>query len=440
MLTTAAAESSLQPQMRGSTGPLPSAPQGGASFNEVWREFDISTPRAGDATHPRSASQRTGAGDDRRADGGETAGAQVGEAAPPAAPRAAAPRADPEPVIAPPADSMDPATLPLSVADQRGGDDKRAAAMPPTGGTSIIATMSPAQAVPGVDVTPTAASADVLPGPAGGRRAPGKGSINGGVNATGSSVPMLESELPISAGAAERGTTRQDLNQGSPTVSTMSVKPDPAAPAGSAPGAPGLAAAIAGSQMADTGNHLASRQRGPGRLPDAGSSDTSDVGTHRTTAEHGSGPVSSATPRTATPPGFEVLSQTAPWADSLAPRILQLATRHGGRMLVELHPAELGNLEIHVELDREDLRVTVNVQHPAARDLAAQHILRLRELLGGQGFANVAVDVEQRDASEDKPDPRQGRGSGSLAPADDVPSAPTRTSPVASTSLIDAYA
>ena len=97
------------------------------------------------------------------------------------------------------------------------------------------------------------------------------------------------------------------------------------------------------------------------------------------------------------------------WADNMAPRLLQFGAHGGGRMVVQLHPAELGRMEVALEVDRDDVRVSFTVHHGSARDLVDAHVPRLRELLSAQGFDNIDVDVSAGNGGYGGDGPGTGR-------------------------------
>ena len=76
-------------------------------------------------------------------------------------------------------------------------------------------------------------------------------------------------------------------------------------------------------------------------------------------------------------------------------RLLQEGGRHEARL--NLHPAELGRLQISVTTDGDNTKVVFTVDNSQARDALEQSMPRLRELLAQSGLAlSEGTVFEQR--------------------------------------------
>ena len=117
-------------------------------------------------------------------------------------------------------------------------------------------------------------------------------------------------------------------------------------------------------------------------------------------------------------PGVDLAMQRAPtdpeFVDELGARI-QVMLRDGlGKAQIQLHPAELGRLQVTISTDGDQARVAFLADAGATRDAIEHSLPRLREMLEQNGLQLAQSDVGQRgfqrqdsqsDGSADASDP-----------------------------------
>jgi flagellar hook-length control protein FliK len=80
---------------------------------------------------------------------------------------------------------------------------------------------------------------------------------------------------------------------------------------------------------------------------------------------------------------------------------MKLLLRDGVREArLQLHPAELGRLQVSVSTDGDQARVSFIADTAAARDAIEQSMPRLRDMLEQNGLQLAQSDVEQRDLDQ----------------------------------------
>jgi flagellar hook-length control protein FliK len=99
-------------------------------------------------------------------------------------------------------------------------------------------------------------------------------------------------------------------------------------------------------------------------------------------------PASSATPELelVLPPGAAPKVAQA-FADGMAVRLGWMADQQIGRAEIELHPAELGSIDVALEFDGKSVRAEFNSSNADVRQLIESTLPRLRDLLEAQGMS-----------------------------------------------------
>jgi flagellar hook-length control protein FliK len=73
---------------------------------------------------------------------------------------------------------------------------------------------------------------------------------------------------------------------------------------------------------------------------------------------------------------------------------------------LQVNPAELGPIEVRIAVQGDHASVWLMSHSPVTREALESSSTKLREMLGAQGFAQVSVDVSQRNF-QDRPAPSQ---------------------------------
>ena len=136
----------------------------------------------------------------------------------------------------------------------------------------------------------------------------------------------------------------------------------------------------------------------------------------------------------AEPPGSEAFS------NALGERVVVMADRDLSRARIALNPPQLGPIEVRVQVSGEQASVAFTAHSHLTREAIEQALPRLREMLGGQGFTQVDVNVSQHSFSER---PRQPMAP--LSPAASLGAEPEAAAPApawrpAASARLDLYA
>jgi flagellar hook-length control protein FliK len=81
------------------------------------------------------------------------------------------------------------------------------------------------------------------------------------------------------------------------------------------------------------------------------------------------------------------------WEQALAQRIVYQVNQSSQSAQISLHPPELGKLDVHVELLRDQANVTFTSTHGAVRESIEAAVPRLREMFADSGMVLVNVNV-----------------------------------------------
>lgn len=95
------------------------------------------------------------------------------------------------------------------------------------------------------------------------------------------------------------------------------------------------------------------------------------------------------------------------WNKGLVERVMWMSSQNLRSVEIQLDPAELGPLEIHIQQRGQELQVQFVSQNPSVREALEGQMHRLREMFVGQGLDQTDVTVADRNPGEQ---PRQGEG------------------------------
>lgn len=98
------------------------------------------------------------------------------------------------------------------------------------------------------------------------------------------------------------------------------------------------------------------------------------------------------------------------WSKELTDKVMWMSSQNLKSAEIKLNPAELGRLDIRVQVGQENTQITFASAHAGVRDSLDGQMHRLREMLEQQGMHNV--DVEVADQSQQR---EQHGGSSKLA-------------------------
>ncbi|MCU0976222.1 MAG: flagellar hook-length control protein FliK [Steroidobacteraceae bacterium] len=260
---------------------------------------------------------------------------------------------------------------------------------------------------------------------------------------------------PQAGGAATRPWPLPAAPPGAgPELFPATTRPPPSTPpAGRATVGPAAAPTVAGYPLpvvADAAPRVepsASQAPAPASVAALGTSAELETGLPGTAA--GSAPqpapvaLPAAQPREAPPPAAMQIAQppgSDAWSQALGERVVVMADRELTHARIALNPPQLGPLEVRVQVSGDHASVAFTTHSQLTREAIEQALPRLREMLGGQGFTQVDVNVSQHSFSERSP-PTPGWAmlpGGRLADLPAEAAAPVRRAP--SSARLDLYA
>ena len=128
------------------------------------------------------------------------------------------------------------------------------------------------------------------------------------------------------------------------------------------------------------------------------------------------------------------------WSQAVGEKVLWLAAQNVSSAEINLHPKDLGPMQVKVSVNQEQATVSFTSQHAVVREVLDQNLNRLREMFSEQGLNLVNVDVSDKSFSRqqgDAPDQKGQGGAQSLVHEEETPIA---MSAIVQQRLVDHYA
>jgi flagellar hook-length control protein FliK len=110
---------------------------------------------------------------------------------------------------------------------------------------------------------------------------------------------------------------------------------------------------------------------------------------------------------------YDKLSQRL--AEALGQRLSAQIARGDWKVEMALRPKDLGNIDIQLHMNRGELQASFSASHMATRDLIAEGLPKLREVLAQLGMEVASVDVNVRQESQHGGNPTPGKQSSGVA-------------------------
>lgn len=107
-------------------------------------------------------------------------------------------------------------------------------------------------------------------------------------------------------------------------------------------------------------------------------------------------------------PGQPLNMQQPGWSKELTDKVMWMSSQNLKSAEIKMNPAELGRLEIRVQVGQEHTQISFTSAHAGVRDSLDGQMHRLREMLEQQGMHNV--DVEVSGQSHQQQEQQAGRG------------------------------
>lgn len=95
-------------------------------------------------------------------------------------------------------------------------------------------------------------------------------------------------------------------------------------------------------------------------------------------------------------PGAAVAMQQPGWTQDVTDKVMWMSSQNLKSAEIKLDPAELGRLDIKIDMSQEHTQVTFTSANAGVRDSLEAQMHRLRELLAQQGMADVDVNVSDQ--------------------------------------------
>lgn len=100
------------------------------------------------------------------------------------------------------------------------------------------------------------------------------------------------------------------------------------------------------------------------------------------------------------------------WQDAMGARVKWMNNAGVQKAVVHLDPAELGHIEVSIELAEEQTKISFHAENAQARETLEQSSARLKEALLAAGFDDVGVDVGGQNAQSPEEEAEQALAKG----------------------------
>jgi flagellar hook-length control protein FliK len=100
------------------------------------------------------------------------------------------------------------------------------------------------------------------------------------------------------------------------------------------------------------------------------------------------------------------------WSQAVGERVLWLAAQNVSSAEINLHPKDLGPMQVRVSVNQEQTTVSFTSQHAVVREVLDQNLNRLRDMFSEQGLNLVNVDVSDKSFSRQQGDTKDQKGQG----------------------------
>lgn len=153
----------------------------------------------------------------------------------------------------------------------------------------------------------------------------------------------------------------------------------------------------------------------------------------------------SASARSVLVPGQPVAMQQGGWSEAVVDKVMWLSSQNLKSAEIQLDPAELGRLEVRVDISKDQTQVTFASPNAGVRDTLEGQMQRLRDLFTQQGMNLLDVNVSDQSLSrgwqgqgqgQDGESPRRGESASGLALSEEEK--PLNVGEVRSTTLSNA--
>jgi flagellar hook-length control protein FliK len=233
---------------------------------------------------------------------------------------------------------------------------------------------------------------------------------------------------------------------GSATTVPGNAAPGPALPVTGVPASPTVSSAgpvaMATLTLSDASAAASAGDSDKHAHGGAGDSDFSGNGGDSAAAAQQLGfEASSAAPADAPPAPLRVAASvdSAEFPQGLAERVSFMVDNNLNGARLQVNPPQLGPIELQIAVQANHAQIWMSTHSAVTREALESSLPKLREMLSGQGFGQVSVDISQRSFQERSAYSRPYQDSPPVGrPA--APSAASNPTARVSLSALDAYA
>lgn len=120
-------------------------------------------------------------------------------------------------------------------------------------------------------------------------------------------------------------------------------------------------------------------------------------------------------------PGQPVQMQQGNWSEAVVDRVMWLSSQNLKSAEIQLDPAELGRLEVRIELNKDQTQVTFMSPHAGVREALESQSQRLRDMFTQQGMNLMDVNVSDQSLARGSQGQGDGQGQGRGGPNGGTP-------------------
>jgi flagellar hook-length control protein FliK len=111
-------------------------------------------------------------------------------------------------------------------------------------------------------------------------------------------------------------------------------------------------------------------------------------------------------------PGQPLALQQSGWSESVVDKVMWLSSQNLKSAEIQLEPADLGRLEVRVDMTKDQTQVTFASPHAGVRETLEGQMQRLRDLFTAQGMHLADVNVSDQSLSRGWQGQEQNNGGG----------------------------
>jgi flagellar hook-length control protein FliK len=128
------------------------------------------------------------------------------------------------------------------------------------------------------------------------------------------------------------------------------------------------------------------------------------------------------------------------WSQAVGEKVLWLAAQNVSSAEINLHPKDLGPMQVKVSVNQEQATVSFTSQHAVVREVLDQNLNRLRDMFSEQGLNLVNVDVSDKSFSRQHGDAQSQKGQSGTQSLAHEEETPVAMSTIVQQRLVDHYA